>query len=72
MSERFEGRVAVVTGAAGGIGAVIARKLAEYGADIVIADIKIDEESEVFQDIRKMGRKVMGICVDITDRKSVV
>ncbi len=71
MSERFEGRVAVVTGAAGGIGAVIARKLAEYGADIVIADIKIDEESEVFQDIRKMGRKVMGICVDITNVAAV-
>lgn len=71
MNEKFAGRVAVVTGAAGGIGAVIARKLAEYGADIVIADIKIDEESEVFQEIRKMGRKVMGVGVDITDVDSV-
>jgi len=72
MSEqKFAGRVALVTGAAGGIGAVIAQKLAEYGADIVIADVKIDEQSEVFENIRKMGRKVLGVCVDITNVEAV-
>lgn len=71
MSDKFAGRVAVVTGAAGGIGAVIATKLAEYGADIVIADLKIDETSEVFENIRAMGRKVMGVCIDITNVKAV-
>lgn len=71
MKERFAGRVAVVTGAAGGIGAVIATKLAEYGADVVIADIKIDENSEVFQNIRALGRKAVGVCLDITDVSAV-
>lgn len=71
MSNRFEGRVALVTGAAGGIGAVIAQKLAEYGADVVVADIKVTEDSEVLQTIRAMGRKAMGVCVDITNVEAV-
>jgi NAD(P)-dependent dehydrogenase (short-subunit alcohol dehydrogenase family) len=37
---RYEGRVAIVTGAAQGLGLVIARRLAEEGADIVACDIQ--------------------------------
>ena len=37
---RYEGRVAVVTGAAQGLGLVIARRLAEEGADIVACDLQ--------------------------------
>ena len=36
---RLEGRVAVVTGAAGGIGTAISRRLAELGAQVVLADV---------------------------------
>jgi len=37
---RYEGRIAVVTGAAQGLGLVVARRLAEEGADIVACDIQ--------------------------------
>ena len=39
---RYEGRVAIVTGAAQGLGRVIAQRLAEEGADIVVCDIQED------------------------------
>ncbi|HEU0044223.1 glucose 1-dehydrogenase [Sphingomonas sp.] len=42
MNRRFEGRVAIVTGAAGGIGTAIATRLAAEGANIVMADLKAD------------------------------
>ncbi|SCK15089.1 2,3-dihydroxy-2,3-dihydro-p-cumate dehydrogenase [Variovorax sp. HW608] len=42
QSRRFEGQVAIVTGAAQGLGRVIARRLAEEGATVVVADIQGD------------------------------
>ncbi|MFC4079933.1 SDR family NAD(P)-dependent oxidoreductase, partial [Amycolatopsis samaneae] len=39
MVQRFEGRVAVITGGAGGIGLASARRLASEGAKVVIADV---------------------------------
>lgn len=71
MNDRFQGQVALVTGAAGGIGAVIAQKLAEYGADIVIFDIRVQDDNEALQTIRGMGRRALGLCVDITNASAV-
>ena len=71
MKCSFEGKVALVTGANRGIGSVIATKLAEYGADIVIFDIDIDETNEVYSDIRALGRKVKGVKLDITNVDAV-
>ena len=42
MSARFDGKVAVVTGAAGGIGEGIARRLVAEGARCVVADLRED------------------------------
>ena len=39
----FEGKIALVTGGASGIGSVIVEKFAEYGADVIIADLKVDD-----------------------------
>ena len=54
---KLDGKVALVTGAAGGIGAATAEVLAEHGAAVVIGDIKGDEAD---QTAKRIGR---GVCV---------
>jgi NAD(P)-dependent dehydrogenase (short-subunit alcohol dehydrogenase family) len=51
MSARFEGKVAVVTGAAQGIGEAYARALAAEGASVVVADLNADAGAKVAADI---------------------
>lgn len=63
----FDGKTAVVTGAGRGIGQVIAETLAKKGADIAVVDLKVSEDSEVIQNIRKIGRKAMPYVCDLTN-----
>jgi NAD(P)-dependent dehydrogenase (short-subunit alcohol dehydrogenase family) len=61
MSRSLEGRVAVVTGAAQGIGNAIAKGLADEGARIVVADLnRADEAAQEFED-------GIGLTVDVAD-----
>ena len=64
---RIAGRVAVVTGGAQGIGFGIASRLAEEGADIVIADIKRDASKTAAEQIASSGGKAKALHVDIGD-----
>ena len=58
MNEKiFEGKVALVTGAARGIGQVIAETFADKGADVVIIDLKISPNDEVIKNIQNKGLK---------------
>lgn len=62
---RLAGKRALVTGAARGIGAAIARKLAEDGADVAITYEKSAEKAEALvADLRAMGRKAVAIQAD--------
>jgi len=57
----LEGKVAIVTGAARGIGKAIALKLAEEGADIAFTDLALDENAQNTQnEIEALGVKVKG------------
>ena len=69
---KLEGRVAVVTGAASGIGKGIATAFAREGADIVVAD-KVDESgaAEVMEGISAHGRGALFVHTDVADEESV-
>jgi 3-oxoacyl-[acyl-carrier protein] reductase len=68
----LEGRVAVVTGGARGIGRAIVEKLAGLGANVVIADMLFDQAEKTAQEISELtGNKIIAIPVNVTDGKSV-
>ena len=60
-------KVAVVTGAAGGIGAATARLLSTAGAAVVISDINIDAAKAVAEEIRSQGGTAQAVRTDISN-----
>jgi len=65
------GRTAVVTGGAVGIGWAISRRLAEAGANVVVADLD-DTEGSVSSIVEQTGATVVGAHVDVADGASIV
>jgi 3-oxoacyl-[acyl-carrier protein] reductase len=61
------GKVAVVTGAAQGIGRAIADALAEDGADIVVADLDPGRSQEAVTAIQKRGRRALNVKVNVAE-----
>ena len=61
-----EGKVAVVTGGASGIGRSTALELARRGADIVVADINDARIDEFQAEIEALGRRYLGVHCDVT------
>ncbi|MFA6633105.1 MAG: beta-ketoacyl-ACP reductase, partial [Kiritimatiellia bacterium] len=67
----FEGKVAVVTGAARGIGQAIAQRLAQEGADVVICDLQAEWLAETAGIVEGLGRKALPLAVDVGDSEAV-
>jgi 2-hydroxycyclohexanecarboxyl-CoA dehydrogenase len=71
MDTTPNGRVALVTGGARGIGEAIARALAQDGLTVVVADLREDEAEATAAAIREAGGNALAIPVDVTSSKSV-
>lgn len=63
----LQGRTAIVTGAAQGIGRAIAECLAQAGADVVVADLDPGRSVETVASVEKLGRKALNIKVNVAD-----
>ena len=68
---QMQGKVAIVTGAASGIGTAIAKRMAEEGAKVVVADINMPGAEQVAAAIRDAGGTAQAFEVDISDEANV-
>jgi NAD(P)-dependent dehydrogenase (short-subunit alcohol dehydrogenase family) len=69
---KLANKVALVTGAAQGIGKGIATTFATEGADVIINDIRCGEQTEeLAESIEKLGRRAMVVQADVTSREQV-
>lgn len=68
MAGRLDGKVAIVTGGGSGIGAATARRFAEEGAHVVVADLKAETAQAVADEI---GGDAFGLGIDVTDFASI-
>lgn len=66
MSKEFEGKVALVTGAASGIGAACALQLAASGAAVVVADLDEEGAKKVVAEIEAKGGKAAPFRIDVS------
>ncbi len=65
-------KVAVVTGAAQGLGRSIALAMAQEGADVVLCDLQEDKLAEVSAEIEALGRKCLAVRCDVSSKDQVV
>ena len=63
---KLDGKVALITGAAGGIGQAIARRLAREGAHVALADITTESLDDIARAIVSHNRKALKLAVDVT------
>lgn len=67
----LKNKIAIVTGGGQGIGRAIAQTFAEAGANLVIADIRIDTAEETATHISSFQKKVFAIQVDVREKNQV-
>lgn len=66
-TRRLEGKVAVLTGAANGIGRALASRLADEGATLCLADINVDALEETARTLTSRGAEVSTHTIDVAD-----
>jgi NAD(P)-dependent dehydrogenase (short-subunit alcohol dehydrogenase family) len=71
MTVAFEGKVALVTGAGGGIGLATAQAFAKAGASVIVADRDEQLIGKAAECLRAVGHNVIGVSRDVTDTAQV-
>jgi len=68
---RLNGKVAIITGAARGIGKATAEKFLKEGASVVICDISKEQVDATVNELKSISENIAGIKVDVTNRSEV-
>src|ERR1700680_508680 len=68
---KLENKVAVITGAASGIGKEIARTFAQAGATVVIADRNVAAAQEAANELGSSGPRTLAVAMDVTSESDV-
>jgi len=71
MANHVEGKVIIITGAAGGFGRLVAQKTAALGARVVVSDVNEAELAETVALIERSGGEAAGFVADVTDRSAM-
>lgn len=71
MSKEYQGKVAIVTGAAEGMGFSTAKAFAEAGASVVLADIQTDKVQAAAEALTKAGLIAMAVTCDVSKEEDV-
>ncbi|MFD8261170.1 SDR family NAD(P)-dependent oxidoreductase [Streptomyces griseoluteus] len=71
LTHRFTGHAALVTGAGRGIGAAVARRLAQEGARVLVTDQDAPEAEQTADSLRRQGLAAEALVCDVADRASV-
>ncbi|MFC7203647.1 SDR family oxidoreductase [Haloferax namakaokahaiae] len=67
----IEGKVALVTGAASGIGRATALRFADEGAKVVVSDVMVDDGEQVVHEINESGGEAVFVKADVSDPDEV-
>lgn len=70
-AKRFDGKSAVITGGAGGIGRALALKLGGEGAHVTVLDLAEDTAEASAEAVRNLGGRALAIACDVSDVESV-
>jgi len=69
---KLKDKVAIITGGGQGIGRIFALRFAEEGANVVIADINLDNAQKVAREIETMGKRAIPLFTDVSKEESTI
>jgi NAD(P)-dependent dehydrogenase (short-subunit alcohol dehydrogenase family) len=69
--DNFKGKVAVITGAASGIGRALAQRCVSEGMNVAIADLHLEGLSALAGELEEQGAQVLAVAVDVSDLAAV-